>query len=233
MYVRVIALLGYFHLDSQTATFPLHKARWGHLVHGNVANLESATEFAEKFRDFLLEGATHLVQLDNLSFGTVLTLDTSKNAANQLWEWHTLYDHAGQLYPTRVYSAPYWGRIYGYGWGDYPLPPFVALRYRRVPVTDVDGRQQYGYVRTVRCSYGNFGGTWLGSYAPFCPINTGAAFSHHVAGSLSRSGFSVYHGTGSNREVMLYYREGVLSEIDVVGYEQSIAVTTSRNFYIS
>jgi hypothetical protein len=232
MYVRVIALLGYFHLNSQTASYPLRKARWGHLVHGQVTDGVAATEFAEKFRDFLLEGATHLVQLDKVSVGTVLTLDTSKNASNQLWEWHTLYDHVGQLYPTPVYSAPYWGKVYGDSWGDYPLPPFVALRYRRVPVTDVDGRQQYGYVRTVRCGYGNFGGTWLASYAPFCPINTVAAFSHHVAGSLSRSGFSVYHGTGSNREVMLYYRGGVLMTEDVVDYEQDIVTTTSRNFYI-
>lgn len=232
MYVRIIVSLGYFHLNGQSYSFPLRKARWGHLVHGRVGDSADATEFAEKFRDFLLHGATHLVQLDRVSVGTTSALDTSKRSSDQPWEWTTLYDHAGVLYPHTDYTAPYWGTVRGTAWGDYPLPPFIALRYRRIPSGSVHGRQHYGYTRTVRCRYGNFGGQWAMDYAPFCPIAIDAAFGHHIASSLTSSGFGSYHVGGMNSEIMLYYRSGVLAIEDVTGYEQDIMTTTSRNFYI-
>jgi hypothetical protein len=232
MYVRVIALVGYFYLHSQAPSWPLRKARWGHIAHGNVGTEQQAQDFAHSFRDFILSGSTALCQLDKLVYGTVPTLDTSKNSSDQEWAYHTLYDHNGALYPSVQYSAPYWGKTRG--WLDaswHPLPPFMSLRYRRVTSPPIDGRQHYGYCRTIQCRWGLFNGFWAENYAPFAPIAINSAYQWHIAEALTLSGFDAYHN-GTNREVVLYFREGVLSVANVTGYEKDIITTTSRNFYI-
>jgi hypothetical protein len=171
--------------------------------------------------------------MDYLAYGVVTALDTSKNAANQDWDWTVLYDHAGMLYPTVDYGADYWG--WTRGWtsaAEHPLPPFMALRYRRIPEVAFGGRQHYGYVRTVQCRWGTFSGYWAENYAPYVPIDIDGAHTFHVAQALTLSAFDTYHGGAIPREVVLYYRGGILSAVPVVGYEKDVTTTTSRRFLL-
>jgi hypothetical protein len=234
MYARALVGVGYFWLASQQAAYPRYRARWAHLAHAQVAEQAAAEQFAYDLGQFVLWGATHMVQLDFIRIGVVSTLDTTNNASNQGWDWSTLYDHGGQVYPSLDASAWYWGKYDTTEYGaDYPVPPYHALRYRRVTAAGIPGREHYGYCRTVKYRYSNFGGGGVSLSYPYPPIYEAQAYAWHVDRALTGSGYGAsYHSSaGSKREIVLYYRQGVgLNSESVVGYELAGTTTTSRTF---
>jgi hypothetical protein len=233
MYARALVGIGYFWLDSQQALYPKYRARWAHLAHAQVASQAAAEAFAYDLGQFVLWGATHMVQLDFVKVGTVSALDTTNNASDQGWDWVSLYDHGGLPYP-RYEDDWYWGRwdtdVYG---SDYPIPPYHALRYRRVTETSIPGRKHYGYCRTVKYRFSDFWGGGPSLSYPYPPIYEAQAYAWHIDRALTGSGYGAnYHvSSGSNREIVLYYRqeEGLRSE-PVTDYEVAGVTTTSRTF---
>lgn len=231
MYTRCIVGVGYFWLSSQSALYPKHRARWASLAHAHAADQASAQAWAESLAQFVLWGATHMVQLDFIKLGVVDTLDTSKSAADQAWEWSFLYDHAGQLYPSLTPAAWYWGKYDTTGYGDYPLPPSIALRYRRETSPALPGRQHYGYCRSIKQRFYLFGGSAPEYSYPYVPVVLGQAFAWHITRALAGSGYSAYFGGGASaQEKVLSFRSGSLDTYDVVGYDEAAVRTTSRHF---
>jgi hypothetical protein len=56
------------------------------------------------------------------------------------------------------------------------------------------------------------------------------AFAFHITQSATISGITAYHSGGTDREILLSYRSGSLSEHSVTEYREAGYTTTARNF---
>jgi hypothetical protein len=232
MYARAIVGVGYFWLSSQQEYYPKYRARWASLAHAYASNQNAAENWANSLAQFILWGATHMVQLDFVKVGFIEALDTSKSAADQSWEWSILYDHGGQLYPSGDFSAWYWGKYTGTIFGsDFPLPPGIALRYRRETAPVLPGRQHYGYCRSIKQRFSSFSGYGPQRSYPYMPVILDQAFSWHIERALIGSEYGDYlDGSMSAQEKVLSFRDGQLDVYGVTGYTESGVRTTSRHF---
>jgi hypothetical protein len=56
------------------------------------------------------------------------------------------------------------------------------------------------------------------------------AFNFHITQSAAISGITAYHSGTGDREILLSYRSGSLSEHSVTEYREAGYSTTARNF---
>jgi hypothetical protein len=229
LYIRVFVLVGYF--------FPLvpsigpRRFRWGFRFFFRVEDAAAADDAAEVAWQFVRNGLTHLNQLDRLWWEQA-DIDWSLPPQDQAWgPGRTLYDHSGMRYPPPPdYSAWHWGAIRGGGgYNTYPHPPYLALRWEKHAPT-LSGRKHYGYCRSIRLGYVQNDGTGQGTYSLFAPVDVTSAFAFHITQSASISGITAYHSGGTDREILLSYRSGSLSEHAVTEYREAGYTTTARNF---
>lgn len=229
MYIRIYVLVGYFG-SASVHWIGDRRFRWGFRFFFHVADAAAADDAAEVSWQFVRNGLTHINQLDLLKWETA-DIDWSLPPQGQAWgPGRTLYDHAGQRYPTWDISA-YWSGSPrgGTTYNDYPHPPYLALRWEKFAPT-LTGRKHYGYCRSVLwrfCAQGGYQQRWASLFAMH---DIAGAYAFHIAQSSAIAGITAYHSGGSNREILLSYRAGVLSEHAVTEYRNGGPTTTARNF---
>jgi hypothetical protein len=229
LYIRVFVLAGYFG-DVSKHWIGNRRFRWGYRFFFHVADAAAADAAAEACWQFVRNGITHINQLDKLWWEQA-DIDWSKPPQDQAWgPGRTIYDHSGMRYSTWSTGAYWSGSLRGgTAYNDYPHPPYLALRWEKHAPT-LSGRKHYGYCRSVLWRFCAQSGYQQRSVSLFAMRDIAGAFNFHITQSATISGITAYHSGGTNREILLSYRAGSLSEHSVTEYREAGYVTTARNF---